>query len=35
MAKMRAGREDRRVTYTKNAIKDALLELMKERLLTM
>ena len=31
MAKMRAGREDRRVTYTKNAIKDALLELMKEK----
>ena len=31
MAKMRAGREDRRVTYTKSAIKDALLELMKER----
>ena len=28
---MRAGREDRRVTYTKNAIKDALLELMKEK----
>lgn len=31
MAKMRAGREDRRVTYTKNAIKDALLELMKDK----
>ena len=29
--KMRAGREDRRITYTKNAIKDALLELMKEK----
>ena len=31
MAKMRAGREDRRVIYTKHAIKDALLELMKEK----
>lgn len=31
MAKLRAGREDRRVIYTKNAIKDALLELMKEK----
>lgn len=31
MARERAGREDRRVTYTKNAIKDGLLELMKEK----
>ena len=31
MMKTRAGREDRRITYTKNAIKDALLELMKEK----
>ena len=31
MTKIRAGREDRRVTYTKNAIKDALLGLMKDK----
>ena len=31
MANARSGREDRRVTFTKNAIKDALLELMGEK----
>ncbi len=31
MANRRAGREDRRVIYTKQAIKDALLEQMKEK----
>ena len=31
MTRTRDGREDRRVIYTKNAIKDALLELMQEK----